>query len=138
VSVEVADGDMGRAEATAYTSIRFGRTEVQLADPVARVVRQLQADPQGHATTAASDVSPWLFPGAQPGRPLSADRLGLRLAVYGIDARTARTSLLLDLGAELAPAFLADLLGMHPGTAVRWVRAAGGDWAGYAAARARA
>jgi len=73
-------------------------------------------------------VSPWLFPGAQPGRPLSADRLGLRLAVYGIDARTARTSLLLDLGAELAPAFLADLLGMHPGTAVRWVRAAGGDW----------
>jgi len=119
VSVEVADGDMGRAEATAYTSIRFGRTEVQLADPVARVVRQLQADPQGHATTAASDVSPWLFPGAQPGRPLSADRLGLRLAVYGIDARTARTSLLLDLGAELAPAFLADLLGMHPETAVR-------------------
>lgn len=120
------------------TSLRFGATEIYLVDPIARLVRDLSAHPQGRARTAAPSVSPWLFGGALPGRPISAEALGRRLQAYGIDAREARNSLLLDLGAELAPAFLADLLGMHPNTAVRWVRAAGGDWAGYAAARARA
>ena len=39
---------------------------------------------------------------------------------------------MLDLAAEgLAPSFLADLLGLHPGTAVKWVHAAGGDWTDY-------
>jgi len=64
---------------------------------------------------------------------LSSDQLGIRLVAYGIDARAARTNLMLDLAAEgLSPSFLADLLGMHPGTAVKWVHAAGGDWTGYA------
>lgn len=60
-----------------------------------------------------------------PGRPITSERLGLRLRAYGINARAARASLLLDLAAEVAPGFLTDLLGMQPGTAVRWVRAAG-------------
>ncbi|HEV2069602.1 MAG TPA: hypothetical protein VGR26_07410 [Acidimicrobiales bacterium] len=47
----------------------------------------------------------------------------------------ARSSLLLDLAAELSPVVLADLLGMQQRTAVRWVRSASGDWSGYAAAR---
>ncbi len=122
----------------AGTSIRFGSTETILAAPVDRLVGELRARPQGRSTTASSAGSPWLFPGAQPGRPITADALGLRLASYGICAREARNTVLLDLGAELAPAFLADLLGMHVGTAVRWVRNAGGDWAGYVAARTRA
>ncbi|MDQ6949666.1 MAG: hypothetical protein M3256_26320, partial [Actinomycetota bacterium] len=119
------------------TSIRFGRTEVELLEVVGGLVGDLVANRKGRASTGASDQSPWLFPGAQPGRPITSDRLGLRLGAYGIDARAARTSLMLDLAAELGPRFLADLLGMHPGTAVRWVRAANGDWSGYAAARAR-
>jgi integrase len=120
------------------TAIQFGRSLLVLAEPIAGLVRQLVANPHRRATTGAPDLNPWLFGGGQPGRAMSTDRLGLRLAAYGIDAREARTSLMLDLAGELAPAFLADLLGMHPGTAVRWVRAAGGDWAGYVAARARA
>ncbi len=39
-----------------------------------------------------------------------------------------------DLAGQLGPWFLADLLGMHPGTAVPVIRAADGDWSGYAAA----
>ncbi|MCA1702740.1 MAG: site-specific integrase, partial [Actinobacteria bacterium] len=88
------------------------------------------------ATTGAPERTPWLFPGAHPGRPLSPDQLGSRLASYGIDSRAARTNLMLDLASEgLSPSFLADLLGLHPGTAVKWVHAAGGDWTGYVAAR---
>lgn len=119
------------------TSIRFGRTEVDLKEPIGELARQLISH-RGRATTGTPDRTSWLFPGAHPGRPLSSDQLGIRLASYGIDARAARTNLMLDLAAEgLSPSFLADLLGMHPGTAVKWVHAAGGDWTGYAAERAR-
>lgn len=121
----------------ARMSIRFGRTEVDLQEPIGELVRQLIRH-RGRATTGTPNRTPWLFPGAHPGRPLSSDQLGIRLASYGIDARAARTNLMLDLAAEgLSPSFLADLLGMHPGTAVKWVHAAGGDWTGYAAGRAR-
>ena len=37
------------------------------------------------------------------------------------------------LAARLPAAFLADLLGLHHNTAVRWVRGAGADWSTYAA-----
>lgn len=121
----------------ARTSIRFGRTEVDLKEPIGELVRELICH-RGRATTGAPDRTPWLFPGAHPGRPLSPDQLGLRLASYGIDARAARTNLMLDLASEgLSPSFLADLLGLHPGTAVKWVHAAAGDWTGYVGARRR-
>ena len=118
-------------------SIRFGRTELMPAESIGTLVAELANRPAGRATTGVPDDSPWLFAGALPGRPLGTDALGLRVAAYGIDARAARNTLLLDLGSELAPVILADLFGMRPGTAVRWAKAGGGPWARYAAARAR-
>ncbi len=58
---------------------------------------------------------------------VAARGLERRLGSYGISEREARNTVLLDLAAELAPAFLADLLGMHMTMAVRWMRNAGGD-----------
>ena len=40
---------------------------------------------------------------------------------------------LIHLAGHLPAAALADVLGIAPHTAVHWVRAAGGDWGGYAA-----
>lgn len=40
------------------------------------------------------------------------------------------------LAADLCAAIIADLLGMHINTTIRWVRCAGRDWADYLAARA--
>jgi hypothetical protein len=40
------------------------------------------------------------------------------------------------LAADLPAAIIADLLGMHINTAIRWVRYAGRDWADYLATRA--
>ncbi len=42
-----------------------------------------------------------------------------------------------DLAARLPAAVLADLLNITPGTAVRWMHQAGGDWNRYAAEIAR-
>jgi hypothetical protein len=41
------------------------------------------------------------------------------------------------LAAKMPAAVLADLLHLSPGTAVRWVHQAGGDWSRYAAELAR-
>ena len=89
------------------------------------------------SSTGASDRTSWPFVGSQRGRQITPDRLGVGLGAYGFDARAARTSRMLDLEFELGPSFLADRLGMHSSSAVRWLRPANGDWSGYAAARAR-
>jgi hypothetical protein len=48
----------------------------------------------------------------------------------------ARNGARMALAADLPAAIIADLLGMHVNTAIRWVRYAGRDWADYLAARA--
>ena len=62
----------------------------------------------------APSESQWLFPGIQPDSPLRASRLQVRLNAYGLRARAARTTALLDLATEVPPVVLADLLGMYP------------------------
>ena len=69
---------------------------------------------------------------------MTAAALAVRLHAYGINAAHARTTAMLDLAAEFAPVVLADMIGIAPNTAARWVYAAGGHWAAYAADRARA
>ncbi|HVL93300.1 MAG TPA: hypothetical protein VM264_08140 [Acidimicrobiales bacterium] len=126
-----------RHDADGTVLLALGRDEVRLPPPVGALVAELVATRRGRATVGAPPSSPWLFPGIQPGRPLRADRLRIRLNAYGLRARAARTTALLDLATEVPPVVLADLLGMYPNTAVRWVQAAGGEWANYAAIRAR-
>jgi hypothetical protein len=82
------------------------------------------------------DAPRWLFPGRVPGQPIDNHSLTNRLNRHGISARPARNGALMALAADLPAAIIADLLGMHINTAIRWVRYAGRDWADYLAARA--
>ena len=82
------------------------------------------------------DAPRWLFPGRVPGQPIDNHSLTNRLNRHGISARPARNGALMALAADLPAAIIADLLGMHITTAIRWVRYAGRDWAEYLAARA--
>ena len=98
-----------------------------------------------HATATPTAVlggrgSPasWLFPGQVPGRHLSVNGLVRQLNTHGIQARTGRSAALINLAADLPAAILADLLGLHINTAVRWVKRARRDWSSYLAARAEA
>ena len=78
-------------------------------------------------------TSPWLFPGGQPGRPVSADRLGQRLRQLGLRPAQTRSTALFQLATELPAAVLARMLGIHIKVAVAWQQAASADWTTYAA-----
>ena len=62
---------------------------------------------------------------------MSSDRLGARLAEYGIHARSMRNTVLFQLGATVQPRTLARLLDLQTGTAVGWVNKAGGIYSNY-------
>lgn len=113
--------------------IHLGAAPITLPDPVAAITRQLLNAKRGHATTGAGQPSPWLFPGGQPGRPISATHLGQRLKNLGIHPGQARSTALLQLATELPAALLARMLGIHIDVAVAWQHASSGDWTTYAA-----
>jgi hypothetical protein len=113
--------------------LRVGRVPVQLPEPVASLARAVADTRKGHATIGAAEPSPWLFPGGQPGRPISGERLTRRLEALGISPRQARSAALLQLAAEIPAAILARTLGVSTDVAVIWQRLSAGDWAAYAA-----
>ncbi|MCX4640392.1 site-specific integrase [Streptomyces platensis] len=105
---------------------------VELPAPVAELALQQVQVRRSHAVLGRTD-SPWLFPGGQPGRPISAWAMGERLRKLGIRLAEARSTALFQLATELPAAVLARTLGIDITVAVKWQRAAAGDWAAYAA-----
>jgi hypothetical protein len=112
--------------------IRLGAVPVELPAPVADLARQQVAIRRSHAVLGRRE-SPWLFPGGQPGRPISAWAMGERLRKLGIRLAEARSTALFQLATELPAAVLARTLGIDITVAVKWQRAAAGDWGAYAA-----
>ena len=104
-----------------------------LPEPLSTLVRELVTTRRGHAVLGDQGTSPWLFPGGQPGRPISADRLGQRLRLIGLRPAEARSTALFQLATELPAAVLARMLGIHITVAVQWQRSSAGDWTSYAA-----
>jgi hypothetical protein len=113
--------------------LQLGRVPIQLPEPVAALARAVVAHRKGHATIGAIAPSPWLFPGGQPGRPISAARLTQRLTNLGIRPNQTRSTALFQLATEIPAAILARTLGIHTDVAVTWQRLSAGDWANYAA-----
>jgi hypothetical protein len=115
--------------------LMFGTTSVLMPQPIADLVRALPDRRQRGTSGHSANAHQWLFPGRNAGHHLHVETIRTRLAKLGIRTRVARTTALLQLTAELPPTVLADLLGIHPNTAVKWSKAAGGDWARYAASK---
>ena len=113
--------------------LRLGHEPVVLPEPLASLVLQLVATRRGHAAIGDQGTSPWLFPGGQPGRPISAFQLADRLRKLGLHAGRSRSTALFQLATDLPAALLARMLGIHISVAVAWQRASGGDWTAYAA-----
>jgi len=113
--------------------LHLGRVPIQLPEPVATLARTVVSNRKGHATIGALTPSPWLFPGGQPGRPISSARLTHRLNNLGICPNQARSTALFQLATEIPAAILARTLGIHTDVAVIWQRHSAGDWATYAA-----
>jgi hypothetical protein len=113
--------------------IRLGSVPAVLPEPLAVLVRDLAATRRGHAIIGNHQESRWLFPGGQPGRPVSADRLGERLRQLEIRPGQARSTALFQLATQLPAAVLARMLGIHIKVAVQWQHLSAGDWTNYAA-----
>jgi hypothetical protein len=113
--------------------LRLGREPIVLPEPLAALVLQLITTRRGHAALGDQGTSPWLFPGGQPGRPISAYQLGERLRQLGLHPGQARSTALFQLATDLPAALLARMLGIHITIAVAWQRAAAGDWTAYTA-----
>lgn len=119
------------------TTLRLGKNAVEIAEPVATVLRQIVAGSastireNGLARVFEPEHDRWLFPGRGPGKPLGTSALLIDLRRAGIQARSARNTTLLNLARDVPPMILADLLGIGTSTADRWRQWAGGTWAAY-------
>jgi uncharacterized protein YidB (DUF937 family) len=113
--------------------IRLGREPVVLPEPLDVLALQVAATRRGHAALGEDGTSAWLFPGGQPGQPVSPYQLGERLRQLGIRCGQARSAALFQLATDLPAAVLARMLGIHITVAVAWQRVSAGDWAAYAA-----
>ena len=113
--------------------IRLGREPVVLPEPLDALALQVAATRRGHAALGDDGTSAWLFPGGQPGQPISAFQLGERLRQIGIHCGQSRSAALFQLATDLPAAILASMLGIHISVAVQWQRASAGDWTAYAA-----
>jgi len=114
--------------------VRLGKEAVWMPEPLGEFLRQL---PWRRQVGIAGKLkqSEWLFPGRQAGRHQHPDYLRMRLAGIGIECIPARNAALIQLASEVPAAVIADMLGLHVGTADRWVELAGAKWTGYAADR---
>ena len=113
--------------------LRLGHHPLDLPEPLATLVQDL---PTRRRDGIAEHLpNTWLFAGSHAGAPLKADSLAARLQRIGIDPGRMRVAAADQLARELAPAVLAEVLGIGHGTAARAVSRAGGDWANYAADR---
>lgn len=116
--------------------LTFSQHPVLVPPALARLITELTATATPVAVLGGrGNPTPWLFPGQVPGRHLADNGLRGQLLDHGIQARPSRGAALISLAADLPAPVLADLLGLHVNTTVRWVRRASRDWASYIAAR---
>lgn len=119
----------------AYLTV--GRHPILLPPRLGALLRSLAARPPTPLMIPHGPNAPqWLFPGRIPGQPIDGHSLTNLLNRHGINVRPARNGALAALAADLPAAILADLLGLHVNTAVRWVTYARRDWTDYLALRA--
>ena len=98
--------------------LRLGPQPVVLPEPLATLVRELLATRHGHATIGAPTTCQWLFPGGQPGQPISAYQLAQRLRQLGLHPGKSRSTALFQLATDLPAAILSRMLGIHITVAV--------------------
>jgi hypothetical protein len=91
---------------------------------------------RGKSLYASRDTG-WLFPGGNPGRPLSTENIRAHLAAIGVKPEEGRKATLFQLAAGMPAPVLAELIGITDSTAADWARLATRDWTSYIAARAR-
>lgn len=120
---------------TAKVTLNLGKQPVQLPPRLAVLVTELVNDQSTPSALRPRGGPRLLFPGRPPTRPQHPTSLGRSLARWGISPHAGRNAALIDLATDLPASVVADLLGLHPGTAVKWSKITKRDWASYLASR---
>jgi len=131
---QLSTADIVATEAAEVT-LNLGKQPVQLPPRLAVLVTQLVSDSPTPSALRPRSGPRLLFPGRPPTRPQHPTSLGRSLARWGISPHAGRNAALLDLATDLPASVVADLLGLHPGTAVKWSKITKRDWASYLASR---
>ena len=113
--------------------LRLGRVPIHLPEPVATLARTVRPTAKATPPSAPRQPSAWLFPGGQPGQPISSARLTRRLNDLGIRPGQDRSTALFQLAAEIPAAILARTLGHQHRRRRHLAAPAAGDWITYAA-----
>lgn len=82
-------------------TVQFGRTAINLPEPLASHARTLLASTPRTRNANFAVYTSWLFPGVDPGRPITQAGLSRRLARLGVRAGAHRRAALFQLAAEM-------------------------------------
>ncbi|WP_331726037.1 hypothetical protein [Streptomyces sp. NBC_01012] len=116
--------------------IRLGAVPVELPTPVAELaLRRLRF--AAAMPSLAGQTRPGSSPAASPAARSAPGPWGERLRKLGIRLAESRSAALFQLATELPAAILTRTLGIDITVAIKWQRAAAGDWAAYAAVVSR-
>ena len=70
--------------------LHLGATHIEVPEPLASLLTRLARDGRPYIGVGSPAATAWLFPGLDPGRPLTAYRLGQRLRNLGDQRRRRR------------------------------------------------
>jgi len=111
--------------------IRVGTEDLYLPDQLGAVTQAVyEARDVRRMLHTASDHE-WLLPGARAGYPIVSGSLRKRLRKLGIPIASARRGAIKSLAQEVDPSVLANLVGIHVRTAVKWRNAIAASRARY-------
>lgn len=138
LSIQAGDIDVTGGGGTGIeVRLALGSAEVRLPPVLDQLLLQHMRRNRLPANGSAIGTSMWLFPGAKAGQPLSHARAVVRLRQLGLHPGPGRSRALLHLASRVEAPLLAQALGIHPGTAVRWSELAGRPFSGYVARQTR-
>lgn len=113
--------------------VTFAEVAIEMPPGVDSLVRGLLAN--GSTGSYTKTGTGWLFPGRNPGRPITGAALRLQLADLGISPIGSRQAAFFQLAGEVPAPVLAELIGVTPQNAAKWAALAARDWTGYISQR---
>ncbi len=118
-----------------YDSVRISisRAPIRLPDSVDKLARAVVATCKRPCHHRRLRAVPLVVSWGQPGRPISAQRLKLRLNRLGIRPQPSPQHRPVPSRHRGPAAILARTLGISVSSAVRWQQMSAGDWTTYAA-----
>ncbi|MFE7742272.1 hypothetical protein [Nocardia sp. NPDC057455] len=115
--------------------VKLGSEPLLLPEEVGLLAQSATRDRQVRRLFGKTTDLHWLYPGASPGYPMTADALAERVRALGVSPSPARTTALASLAMQLPAAIISRWTGLSIAAATRRAEAVAASNAEYAALR---